>query len=150
MAQRTFQIEGTQEAIRKLGAFEHAAKREVRDAVNIGVIELVKQVGNLPLTGSVVKVEAARVIVNLGQGTVETGELLTAVSQGEDFVDPETGLSLGAEEEEIGTLKVMSVKEKYCYAEAVGFDLSALSRGDKVLSGADPTPLRFGPPWDGK
>lgn len=120
----------------------------VMAATNIGVLELIKQVGNLPLTGSVVKVEESRVIVNLGEGLVESGDLLTAVSQGEDFVDPDTGLSLGAEEEEVGTLKVTAVKEKYCYAEAVGFELSSLSRGDKVLTNSEPQPLQFGPAWD--
>jgi len=119
----------------------------VMAGINIGVVELVKQVGNLPLTGSVVKVDPDKAIVNLGEGLVATGDLLTAVSQGEEFIDPDTGLSLGAEEEEVGTLKVTSVKEKYCYVEAVGFELSALSRGDKVLTNSEPEPLEFGPPW---
>jgi len=119
----------------------------VMAATNIGVLELIKQVGNLPLTGSVVKVEEGRAIVNLGEGTVQSGDLLTAVSQGEDFVDPDTGLSLGAEEEDLGTLKVTSVKEKYCYVEAVGFELSNLSRGDKVRANSEPVPLQFGPLW---
>jgi curli biogenesis system outer membrane secretion channel CsgG len=119
----------------------------VMAATNIGVLELIKQVGNLPVQGSVVKVEEGRAIVNLGEGTVESGDLLTAVSQGEDFVDPETGLSLGAEEEELGMLKVTSVKEKYCYAEAVGFELSTLTRGDKVRTNSEPEPLQFGPDW---
>ena len=122
----------------------------VMATINIGVLELIKQVGNLPVTGSVVKVEDSRVIVNLGQDAVEAGDTLTAVSQGEDFVDPDTGLSLGAEEEEVGKLKVTSVKEKYCYAEPVGFELSALSRGDKILTDAEPQPLQFGPAWENK
>ncbi len=119
----------------------------VMAGINIGVVELVKQVGNLPLSGSVVKVDTDKVIVNLGEGTVSTGDLLKAVSKGEEFIDPETGLSLGAEEEEIGVLKVTSVQEKFCYAEPVGFEVSALSRGDKVVSDAEPAPLQFGPPW---
>lgn len=117
-------------------------------AINIGVLELIKQVGNLPLTGSVVKVDAGKAIVNLGAGTVKEGETLIAVSMGEEFIDPETGLSLGADEEELGTLKVVDVKDKYCYVEAIGFDISQLSRGDQVRSSAKPEPLQFGPSWD--
>ena len=119
----------------------------VMAAVNVGVIELVQQVGNLPTSGSVVKVDPDKAIVNLGQGAVEVGDMLTAVTMGEEFIDPDTGLSLGAEEEEIGTLKVSSVKEKYCEVTAVGFDLSQLERGDKVVSTSEPAPLKFGPAW---
>jgi hypothetical protein len=119
----------------------------VMSAVNIGVFELVKQVGNLPLTGSVIKVDDTKVILNLGTGVVQVGDILTAVSRGEEFVDPETGLSLGAEEQEIGSLKVTSVKEKYSYAEPQGFALSSLSSGDKVVSTAAAAALEYGPPW---
>ncbi len=120
----------------------------VMATINVGVFELVKQLGNLPMTGSVVKIEDGRVIINLGDGAVESGDELRAVSQGEDFVDPETGLSLGAEEEEIGTLKVTEVKEKYCYAVPVGFETSRLSRGDKVRSTKAAAPLEYGPDWN--
>ena len=120
----------------------------VMATINIGVFEIVKQLGNLPMTGSVVKIEDNRVIVNLGSGAVEAGDELMAVSQGEEFVDPETGLSLGAEEEDIGTLKVTEVKDKYCYAVPVGFDASRLTRGDKVLSARPPAPLEYGPAWN--
>ena len=120
----------------------------VMAVINVGVFELVKQVGNLPMTGSVVKVEESRVIVNLGTGAVDPGDELKAVSRGEEFVDPDTGLSLGAEEEDIGTLKVTEVKEKYCYAVPVGFETSRLSRGDKVLSTKPPAPLEYGPAWN--
>jgi len=119
----------------------------VMAVINIGVFELVKQVGNLPMTGTVVKVEDSRVIVNLGADAVQTGDELKAVSQGEEFVDPETGLSLGADEEDIGILKVTDVKEKYCYAVPLGFETSRLSRGDKVLSSNPPAPLTYGPAW---
>jgi curli biogenesis system outer membrane secretion channel CsgG len=117
-------------------------------AINIGVLELVKQVGNLPIVGSVVKVDADKAIVNLGEGSVVVGDLLKAVSMGEEFIDPDTGLSLGAEEEAVGALKVTSVKEKFCYVEAVGFDLANLTRGDKVLTNKEPQPLKFGPDWE--
>lgn len=120
----------------------------VMATINVGVFEMVKQLGNLPMTGSVVKIEDSRVIVNLGSGAVEPGDELKAVSRGEDFVDPETGLSLGAEEEEIGMLKVSEVKDKYCYAVPVGFETSRLARGDKVLSMKPAAPLEYGPAWN--
>lgn len=119
----------------------------VMAGVNIGVVELVKQIGNFPTQGSVVKVDGDRVILNLGDGAVEVGDTLTARSQGEALIDPETGLDLGSEEEDIGQVKVTDVKEKFSYAVAVGFDAAKLSAGDKVVGNDEPSPLKFGPAW---
>jgi len=133
------------------GFFSGYSKTPVGQAVmatvNTGVFELIKQVGNLPMTGSVAKVESTRVILNLGSNAVKPGDRLVAVSKGEEFVDPETGLSLGAEEEELGMLSVTEVKEKYCYAVTDGFEVSRLSVGDMVKSTAPPASLSFGEPW---
>ena len=69
------------------------------------------------------------------------GDQLMAKSKGESFVDPETGLELGAEEEDLGLLKITKVQEKISYAQPVGFELSRLSRGDKVVSTEAAEPL---------
>lgn len=135
-----------------LGGFMSSyAKTPVGQAViacvNAGVFEVVKQVGNLPMSGTVVAVKDPHVILNLGQNAVSVGDQLMAKAKGESFVDPETGLELGAEEEDLGLLKVTKVQEKLSYAEPVGFDLSRLSRGDKVVSTKAPESLEFGAPW---
>lgn len=119
----------------------------VMATVNVGVFELIKQLGNLPISGSVVKVEEARAIVNLGEDTVSVGDQLSAVSKGEEFIDPDTGLSLGAEEEEIGILEVIEVKDKYSYVKPVGFEASRLSRGNKVVSTKPAAPLEYATDW---
>jgi curli biogenesis system outer membrane secretion channel CsgG len=116
-------------------------------AVNVGAFELIKQVGNQPAAGSVAKVSPENVMITLGQGRVEAGETVKVVSKGEEIVDPETGEVLGTEDEDIGTLKVTAVKEKYSYAEPVGFDRSVLKTGDRVVSLKEPPPLSFASSW---
>lgn len=117
--------------------------------VNKGVFELVKQIGTAPLSGEVVKVSGKKIYLNLGKGVVEKGDMLTIMAKGEDLIDPKTGLSLGAEEEEVGVVKVTSVKDKYSIAKSVDADLSEVSVGDKVVSEKESAPLKFAPPWEG-
>lgn len=121
----------------------------VMSAVNIGVYELAKQIGNAPASGSVIKVDEDRVYVNVGDDVLDPGDTLTAVVMGEELIDPDTGLSLGGEEEAIGTLQVISVQEKFSIAEALQCDLSRLQRGDKVVPAKEAPPLQFAARWEG-
>ena len=88
-------------------------------AINKGVYDLVKQVGAAPVSGSVIKVSGSKIYINIGEGGVTKGDTLTVMSVGEELIDPDTGISLGAEEEELGSIKVSSVKEKFSIAKAV-------------------------------
>lgn len=121
----------------------------VMAAVNIGTYDLVKQLGNSPAEGSVIKADGDGVYVNLGEDVVQPGDTLKAMSKGEELIDPDTGLSLGGEDEEIGTLKVTEVKDKFSIAEPVGFDVAKLKRGDKVVSTKQAAPMSFAPSWTG-
>jgi transcription elongation GreA/GreB family factor len=95
----------------------------------------------------VAKVAADKAMITLGQDRVTAGQTVKAISKGEEIIDPETGESLGSEEEEIGLLEVTDVKEKYSYAVPVGFELSALKVGDKVVATEKPAPLQFASSW---
>lgn len=120
----------------------------VMAGVNIGVFELIKQIGNAAPEGSVIKADGGEIYVNLGQDVVEVGDTLTAVSMGEELIDPETGISLGGEETVLGTLRVSKVQEKYCVASPAGGEI-AVKRGDKVVSTKAAAPLQFAPSWQG-
>lgn len=122
----------------------------VMSAVNIGIFELVKYLGERPVSGSVIKVDGQQVFVNLGEDVVQNGVVLEAFRKGEELIDPDTGLSLGGEEERVGALSVQDVKEKYCIAVAQGWDPSALARGDKIVSTAPPAKMEFASTWEGK
>jgi len=122
----------------------------VMAAVNIGSYELVKQVGTAPVEGSVVKADAGKVYVNLGQDVVNPGDTLTALAKGEELIDPDTGLSLGGQDTKIGTLEVKTVEEKFCIASPVGFDATKLNRGDRIVSDVKPPELKYAASWAGK
>lgn len=118
-------------------------------AVNKGVYELVKQVGTKPSSGSVIKVAGNKIYLNLGKDRVKVGDSLKLVSKGESLIDPETGLNLGGEEEEIGGLQVNQVKDKYSIAVVVGNLRKPAKAGDKVVSNAPVEQLQFAASWSG-
>lgn len=139
------------------GAFSNYSKSPIGQAiiiaVNNGIYDLIKEIGLQPAEGSVVAVTPnGQVALNLGEGAVEQGEILKAVSKGEEFIDPDTGLSLGSMETELGSLEVVKVQEKLSFAKALDFDASSLSRGDQVVSTKPAGRLEFGDAWkiDGK
>lgn len=70
---------------------------------------IISQVNKKPWSCRVAAVKDGRVYLNAGlEAGIEVGQKLKAFSQGAEIMDPTTGLVLGQEEEEIGTLKVAS------------------------------------------
>ncbi|MBN1222402.1 MAG: hypothetical protein JXB23_04095 [Candidatus Aminicenantes bacterium] len=67
--------------------------------------------------GRVIKIEGDQVWINLGASSgVKAGDEFDVYRKGEELVDPETGLSLGAEEEMVGKIVISEVKAKYSIA----------------------------------
>ncbi|MGI9301798.1 MAG: CsgG/HfaB family protein [Gammaproteobacteria bacterium] len=116
-------------------------------AVNKGVYDLIKHVGSAPASGSVIKADASQVYVNLGEGVVAVGDQLKLVSKGEQLIDPDTGLPLGSMEQQVGTLKVTAVQDKFSIAQPVGAIAGQVKRGDKVVSANQAAPLQFASSW---
>ncbi len=120
----------------------------VLSTINRGVYGLVKQTGTSPATGSVIKVKGNKIYLNLGQDAVEPGESLDLMRMGEQLIDPETGISLGGEEELVGSVKVTAAKEKYSIAKPTGrLKASRIKRGDKIVSQRAPEPMKFATSW---
>jgi curli biogenesis system outer membrane secretion channel CsgG len=115
--------------------------------INKGTYELAKQVGVSPATGSVVRASEDKIYTNLGEGIVSVGEILKVMSKGEELIDPETGISLGSEKTELGTIKIVSIQEKFSIAEPVGINTSDISPGDQIVSTKPAGELEFGPDW---
>ena len=65
------------------------------------------------------------------------------------LIDPETGLSLGGEEERIGQVEVTSVKKKYSIAQAVQGNKADFKKGSKVVSTKSPTSIQYATSWKG-
>ncbi|MFA5684734.1 MAG: CsgG/HfaB family protein [Lysobacteraceae bacterium] len=110
-------------------------------AINEGVYELVQQIGSRPVTGSVVKAEGSNVILNLGAGQVAVGDRLTLLRRGEALIDPDTGISLGTMDTEIGAVEVTSVQDRFSVSRMVGG--GGARANDVVKSQRPPPSLHF-------
>ena len=100
-----------------------------REAIQDAVRFIIANMEAVPFSAKVVKVEGNKVYINAGsQMNIQTGLRFFAYSVGEDIVDPDTGLKLGADEKLIGTVEVGEVQDKY----SIGFLQSGdgLKRGD--------------------
>ena len=133
------------------GFFSNYSRTPIGQAViagvNKGVYELVKRIGAVPATGSVVRAESERVWLNLGKGVVSVGDVVEVFAKGEELIDPETGLSLGGIETRVGSVRIVQVEDRFSVAETVSLD-GEVSRGDKVVSTAPPPEIEFAPTWE--
>ena len=115
--------------------------------INKGVYELVKQIGSLPASGRVIKAEGDKLWVNIGKDVVSPGDVLRVKSKGEELIDPDTGISLGSADTEIGTVRVSQAEEKFSVAEVVSIT-GLVKRGDKVVSTVLPPRIEFADRWE--
>lgn len=67
-----------------------------------------------------------------GDGGVKPGDVYTVYAQGEELIDPETGISLGSEEVKVGTIKVTSLVPGGKAAKAAAVTGSGFKQGDIV------------------
>ena len=61
-------------------------------------------------------------MLNYGDSMLANGNVLDVFSQGEAFVDPDTGEELGREEEFIGKLEVVSAQPRFSKARIIQGD----------------------------
>ncbi len=97
--------------------------KATREAVN-GCVELITEnMGKIPWSGKVLKVNTdGTILLKPGsEGNVKPGMEFEVWRKGEEIKDPDTGLSLGAEEEKIGRVKVKEdmLQGKACKATVV-------------------------------
>lgn len=104
----------------------------VQSCINKAVYKIAMSLEDRAWRGSVVKVSGDQVIINAGRNKgMEAGMTLKALAKGEELVDPETGLSLGAELESIGSLMITSVADNHSSA-AILEGCKGLQVGDRV------------------
>lgn len=117
------------------GGFEKTPLgKATREVINEAVELIISEMKEIPWEGAVVTAKDGQVYINAGSNdNVEQGDRFLVFEKGEELVDPMTGLSLGAEETELGIIKVVSIKEKYSIAEAVLG--SGFSRGNIIREG---------------
>ena len=83
--------------------------KATREAINDIVRMLGQASQNLKWEAKVIKATpSGKVYINRGSlSGVKIGDVFTVYRKGEELIDPDTGLSLGAEEEKVGTIKII-------------------------------------------
>jgi len=93
--------------------------KATREAIDDLVETITETLEGVPWTGRVVKADGSKIYLNAGQDVgVAAGMRFNVYRMGEELIDPVTGLSLGAEEEKIGTIEATDIKEKYSICTA--------------------------------
>lgn len=97
-----------------------ALGQATREAIEDMVAFVVDKMKSRPWEGRIIKAEGEKAYLNAGEiHGIKVGHLFDCFQVGEELIDPETGLSLGAEEEMIGQLQVTAVEEKFSIAKPV-------------------------------
>jgi len=97
-------------------------------AVN-NIVKLLKQE---PWKGKVTDIVGNKVYFSGGKDVgMETGRTLTIVTRGKPIIDPDEGFVLGYIENDIGKIKVVSVKQKYSVGEVIS-TTKEIKKGDIV------------------
>jgi len=85
------------------------AVREIVDGVISGVFPI-----------KVIKIAGGEVYLNRGSGgTLKVGDKLTLFTQGESLVDPDTGENLGSAENEVATIEITAIQQKFTKARII-------------------------------
>jgi len=105
--------------------------KATRECIEKIVNVIVDKMETIPWQARIVKVSDGNVYINVGADAgIRKGEVFKVCTIGEELIDPETGLSLGAEETYAGKIEIRKVEKKYAVAtilEGEGFE-----RGDVV------------------
>lgn len=103
-------------------------------AIDNAVEFIASKLRGIPFQGRIIKVTKNIVLISAGDKTgASVGDVFTVYSVGEELVDPDTGELLGVEEDEIGTVKIYGVKEKYSKAK-IASGGKGIKRGDIIRS----------------
>ncbi|MDI6739827.1 MAG: CsgG/HfaB family protein [Candidatus Edwardsbacteria bacterium] len=97
------------------------AGKATRKVVNKVVELITMSMAKVPWAGKILLINPDKtVMIKPGaQGGVKVGDVFTVYAVGEEVIDPETGLSLGAEETKAGAIEVIDVKDQFAKAKIV-------------------------------
>ena len=87
--------------------------KAIQNAIDQGVLLLGTRILDAPWTGKVVLAKPGKIYINAGERNgVKVGDTFVVYHRGDELRDPDTGELLDFEEEKLGTISVISVKEK--------------------------------------
>jgi curli biogenesis system outer membrane secretion channel CsgG len=75
----------------------------LRDALTKAMVNMMKQLESQPWKGKIAKVAGTKLFINAGKKTgLQVGDKLDVYRVGEDIIDPDTHVKLGASEDKVG------------------------------------------------
>ena len=104
--------------------------KAARKAMTAAVEKIAEVMEKIPWSGKVIKVTADGVVY-INDGSVKVGEKLQVYRAGEELIDPDTGISLGSEDELLGTMTITEVRQKFSKAKP-DCPAGQIKRGDIV------------------
>jgi len=109
-SKKGLKINTRQFSFKNKNAFDESlVGKATREAIEEIMKKIDDQMGALPWQAKIIKVTGTTVYINSGaEAGVKIGDVFAVYSKGEELIDPDTGLSLGAEEAKIGEIGVTS------------------------------------------
>lgn len=87
------------------------------DVIKKAVDEIVDRTRDIPFQGKLIRVDGDTIYANAGaRNGTESGDVFSVYSLGQELIDPDTGESLGADMSKVGSIKMVSVQEKFSKA----------------------------------
>jgi len=94
-------------------------------AINKAIYFIIMRMQDVSWEGRIVKAAGSVIYLNCGVNSgIKVGDNFSVYKQGEELIDPETGISLGSEVSKIGSVQVVEVQDKFSKAtiiSGVGF-----------------------------
>lgn len=113
--------------------------KALRKAIKRLVVQISKQMANVPWSARVVKATGRDIIINAGMNSnIQPGSTFLVYKKGEELKDPVTGESLGFEETLIGEAMATQIMERV--TKAVVKSGTGISTGDIVRLKPEPVP----------
>ncbi len=102
-------------------------------AIGNAVEFIATKLKNIPFRGRIIKTKGEEIYLTAGERIgASVGDVFSVYTVGEELVDPDTGELLGEEEDKIGTVEILQIREKHSKAKIIsGKDFK---RGDIIRS----------------
>ncbi len=102
-----------------------------RVALNDAVFYVIKGTRQVPWQGQIVSARGQHIFINAGvDAGIQVGDVLNVSAVAEELVDPESGVTLGKVENQLGRIEIKSVQEKFAIAALL--DPFKPQRGDII------------------
>ncbi len=107
--------------------------KATQKVINEAVYKIALRMDSVPWQGKVVTIKDNTVYLNVGEkSNILPGNEFAVYRKGQELIDPDTGISLGSEDEKIGRVQILSVEDKFSKAQMVSGNIGAVKRGDIV------------------